>query len=51
MTDEAPPLSDWEIVQSYDSAADCRQLRQQFHQLAVTLRENNPAQGETVGKR
>jgi hypothetical protein len=40
---EARPLSDWEIVQSFDSAADCRQLRQQFQQLAITLREDNPA--------
>ncbi len=46
ITDEARPLSDWEIVQSFDSAADCRQFRQQFQQLAITLRENNPAHGE-----
>jgi hypothetical protein len=46
ITDEARPLSDWEIVQSFDSATDCRQVRQQFQQLAIILRKNNPAHGE-----
>jgi hypothetical protein len=37
ITDEARPLSDWEIVQSFDSATDCRQVRQQFQQLASAM--------------
>ena len=33
-TGQERPLSDWEIIESYDSSASCQQQRQDFQQLA-----------------
>ncbi len=46
-TGQERPLSDWELIESYDSLSDCQQLRRNFQGLALSMRTNStPVDGK-----